>query len=71
MYDSHYGKRESQAETMFNEAMDNVYHKINVAKDAIEELSVTIDDMTEAPSDTDREKMEELISKALLSLCSI
>lgn len=62
---------EDIARDMFERAMEDVHHHVNIAKEAVEEMSILIDGLNDKPTEEERQKAEELVVKALISLCNV
>jgi ribosomal protein S7 len=58
----------SKAEVIFEQAMENVYSKVDDARVAVEELSELVDEFA---IESKKEEADELIAKALNSLDKI
>lgn len=61
----------TKAASMYERAMDEVHGHINDAKESVEDLSLFLDGIENRLSDEEVERIEDLISKAIISLCKI
>lgn len=66
-----YHSYEDKASEMYEKRMEEVYSKIDTAKDAIEKVYIAVDDVEHLLSDEQHDKIESLISKAIVALCGV
>lgn len=61
----------SKAEAMYERAMEEIHEHADDVKEVVEELSVLIDELEGKPSKDEIDRAEELVAKAIISLCKI
>lgn len=66
-----YRSYEDRASQMYEKTMENVHNRTDTAKHALEEISIIVDDIEAKMTDEQYQRLESLISKAIIALCGV